>query len=272
MLATLITEENKDEFLRAVPDKIREKCDLFIGAVDEESDTACGVIASELFQEGSIIIRHIYVDENYRDKGAGRAMITLLMDVAKNADVMSAYAHVTVLYEEEDEDDMNAVRVLLDGCGFDEMSLGRIFSMKMSDIKQAKRRKGPLVFPLGTVGENEWNKLMNLDAYAEDRDEYSADYSILSFDKKRDCDGAVLVKDIGEVPMIDQIITVKDEETDMKEVLVDCAIGEMKQKLNEEDKIYVFIGDRSLEKTFWDYSDGNLKLEGELYIEYTDIF
>ncbi len=272
MVATFVTEENSEEFLGIVPQEIKDKCNLFIGAVDEDTDTACGVLACEIFQEGSLVIRYVYVDEEYRDRGAGRAMMIFLIDVAKNADVFSAYANVTTLYDEDDEDDMNAVRVLLDSCGFDEESLGKIFSMKLSDAKQIKRRKGPLTFPLGTIGDNEWNKLIQIDAYAEEREKYNSEYSILSFDKKQDCDGAILVKDIGEVPMIDCIVTAKDDEADIKEMLIDCAIREMKSKLQDDDKIYVFIGDTSMENIFWDYCEGKLQLEGKMYVEYTDIF
>ncbi len=268
MLATLITDDNKDVFLKDFQDKIIEKCGLVIGVKEEESDTACGVLACEIFQEKNIIMRHIYVDKKYRGRGAGRAMISFLLDYAKNAGIMSIFARVILLNE---EGDVKAVRVLLNNCGFDEMSLGRIFSMRLSDIKQEKRKKGPLILPLGTVGEKEWEKLINLDAYTENREEYSSDYSILSFDRKKDCDGAVLVKNIGDIPMIDQIITGKDDGTDMKKALIDCAIDEIKIKFRGGDKIYVFIGDKSLEETFYDYTDGMLKLEGEFCIEYIDM-
>ena len=43
--ATLIDDTNKDVFLGALSEESIQDCDIFIGIYEEETDTACGVMA-----------------------------------------------------------------------------------------------------------------------------------------------------------------------------------------------------------------------------------
>ena len=78
MTGTLITEDNADFFMPAVGTNALVNSDVFIGVVDEETDTACGVLSAEAVGDRTLAIRWIYVDESRRKKGAGRELINTL--------------------------------------------------------------------------------------------------------------------------------------------------------------------------------------------------
>ena len=115
MQATVITERNADCFLGAIDTVSLVNSDIFIGAVDEESDAAVGVLAAGAGGDHTLAIRYIFVDEDSRGKGAGRAMISLLIDAAEDMDA-EAVLCALVISEEELE-----IRDFLLSCGFSEM-------------------------------------------------------------------------------------------------------------------------------------------------------
>ena len=67
MLATIIDESNRQVFF---PDGNEPAgCSLFIGAVHEETDTACGILGVDSTEDSGIAIRYLYVAEEYRRMG-----------------------------------------------------------------------------------------------------------------------------------------------------------------------------------------------------------
>ncbi len=89
MTGTLITEKNADFFLPVIPTEALIRSDIFIGAIDEETGTACGVLSVEAQEEHVLALRYIYVAEEMRRRGAGRAMINMLQEVAVEIDASS---------------------------------------------------------------------------------------------------------------------------------------------------------------------------------------
>ena len=86
MRAVFINGGNKDSFVHSLNEDLIKTSDLLIGAVDEETDTACGILALKVTEDRFISIRHIYVHEEFRNKGAGRAMIQLLLEFADGSE------------------------------------------------------------------------------------------------------------------------------------------------------------------------------------------
>ncbi len=76
---TLIGKENADKFLSVINDSVLIDSDIFIGVYDDKEDVACGVLSASAEDDGTVLIRHIYVDENYRHKGAGTELFNTLI-------------------------------------------------------------------------------------------------------------------------------------------------------------------------------------------------
>ena len=47
MTGTLINEQNSDLFLSGIPDEALLTSDIFFGVIDDDTATACGVLAAE---------------------------------------------------------------------------------------------------------------------------------------------------------------------------------------------------------------------------------
>ena len=91
MTGTLINETNSDMFLPAVPDQALVTSDIFVGVTDDETDTACGVLAAEAIGEHTLAIRFMWVAEDYRGRGAGRELVYTLMEVAEAMESLKNY-------------------------------------------------------------------------------------------------------------------------------------------------------------------------------------
>ena len=87
MKAVLVDETNEKMFVSALSSRILKSSDILIGAVDEESDTACGIMAVSATEEKAFIIRYIYVEDSFRGRGAGRVMLELLEEFATECDL-----------------------------------------------------------------------------------------------------------------------------------------------------------------------------------------
>ena len=59
MTAVLINDKNESMFVAALSEDVRESSDLLIGAVDEETDTACGIVAVSAVGNRMLSIRHV---------------------------------------------------------------------------------------------------------------------------------------------------------------------------------------------------------------------
>ncbi|MCR5626781.1 MAG: GNAT family N-acetyltransferase [Lachnospiraceae bacterium] len=113
MFGVLIGEENEDMFLGIIPADIKESVDVAIGAVDEETDTACGVLSAEALENGELMINFIYVEEEWRNKGAAKAMIRLLQEIAAGTDRTGITCGHWI-----PKDDGDPLNMVLNACGF----------------------------------------------------------------------------------------------------------------------------------------------------------
>ena len=156
MIQTLITEENADRFLPAVGDWALMHGDVLLGAVEEETDTACGVLAAEAISDHVLAVRWLYVDEGMRRRGAGRALIQGLKELA---DEIGADAVVCSFVRSGEQD---AVSALLRSCDLveeDEQPVP-VYSYRISDMQGAPEETGTVrILPFQSLSEKDWAKL-----------------------------------------------------------------------------------------------------------------
>ncbi len=116
MTGTLVNEENKQMFLPVLGKDTIEDADVIVGVIDEETNTACGVLWAEIVDVGELDIRFIYVEESFRNKGAGKELIDTFLEISEDilaTNISCSYinnSNNTYLYQ------------LLDKAGFVDMS------------------------------------------------------------------------------------------------------------------------------------------------------
>lgn len=168
MTGTLITEDNADFFMPAVGTNALVNSDVFIGVVDEETDTACGVLSAEAVGDRTLAIRWIYVDESRRKKGAGRELINTLQEVASEIEAELIVCSRSKPLGKDDVTDF------LLSCGFvqDEFSPSPVYSYNISDISlKDMKKETDQIMPLNELSVKDWAEMedawKDLKAYDE---------------------------------------------------------------------------------------------------------
>ena len=163
-----LTRENERMFLETIPRDVLKYNDLFLGAIDEDTDTACGVLAALIDEEASLVITYIYVAEGYRMKGAGSELIKALKEYAAAGQAEM----ISCVHAREPLGD--GVYELLDSCGFVtfEEATTKVYSISLSDIDIPQKEAVSDIVPLKDISHTQWNlyekKMKELDADDEE--------------------------------------------------------------------------------------------------------
>lgn len=207
MRGTLINESNSAQFLPAVPTEELTGSDLFIGVVDEETDTACGVLAAAAIGDHTLAIRYMWVDENYRGRGAGTELVLTLMEAAGSMDAAS----IVCAHSRGNVSD--GVSETLDKCGFvrDEEQTSPIYAVSLSELNLGRKGKKSdagqgmkiKIKPLSGIDDKQWQvgglnwksndgPVSGLRAFSFRRDSYDLKLSFAALDKSEDITGLLL--------------------------------------------------------------------------------
>ncbi len=191
MRGTLITAEGESVFMETVDAEVRKECDFFIGVYDENTDTACGVMAVEAVGGHTLAIRYIYVDEKWRRRGAGTELIDMLRDIAPHIEAEAIVCSFTR------GNISDGIAELLASCGFaetPEMS-SSIYRIDLSDLEIKKSKKVSELVRIKSIGAEEWKSFpeewknaggdeAGYEALAEEKDRYDAERSYLALNEK----------------------------------------------------------------------------------------
>lgn len=213
MVGTLITEENADSFMPAVGNYALINSDVFIGVADDETDTACGVLAAEAVGDHTLAIRWILVEESMRRKGAGTELVSFLQGICRE---IEANAIVYSGIESAEKDD---IKGLLLSCGFieDEDSPVPVYSYKVSDMQmiESKLLKDQILsfedlsVKDVTDMEEAWKDAGEFDAKLSEilrnREFYDKQYSFAAYDEKGTPLGILVCSVDGETIFVEDI-------------------------------------------------------------------
>lgn len=195
-IATLIDEANGSLFLPAVSLENLVASDVFVGVVEVETDTACGVLAAESLHDtqGGIVlaIREVFVEESYRKKGAGRCLIRFLQDAAPAWGVGALAC--TFL-----ESNKTVSRFLKKTGFYEEKHKDTLYECELSDLSQMAGSTGLTYKPLSKMKGPEWDTLVKVAEkrnYAMNvRSSYDPKISTAVFDKEEKLQGAILISE-----------------------------------------------------------------------------
>ena len=245
MIITLVTEENAQMFLPVIPDDAFSISDVFFGAVDEETDTACGVLAAGADPERGFVINYIFVDEAYRHKGAGRALVDQVKQFAKEL----AVSGISCIHEVTTESD--GVYELLKECGFEETPLPELttYEAVLSDIHLPSKKATSRIVPIKELSDHQWRSYSSrVEALSKEDDSglivpllerksYDKDISWAYLNEDNRVMGAILVEALGEVISVDALRATAPEPA---KVILDLLIGAVtatKKKFSKETTV-----------------------------------
>lgn len=113
MIITSIADENIHAFIPLVPDGMLSRCDLLLGAI--EDDTACGILGARLADNGILDINLLYVSSSYRKRGAATQLLQSLIFFASRYGMNQ----LAISFSENDDDCSGAMTALMNKLGFE---------------------------------------------------------------------------------------------------------------------------------------------------------
>lgn len=207
MTGTLVVESNIKFFL-PILDIEKDQIDgsqLIIGVIDEKSGAACGVLRAEAGDAEELFVRYIYVDEQYRNLGAGTELVRFLLDIAGEMPVKS----IRCFYIRSKEN--GYLYDVFDNAGFvDESDFLDEYLVKESDfdLEELKAEpKGVKTFRLSEVPED-----IRAFLPVQQPGYYDEDRSILAIDNNGS-KGTILFHPFGEYLELDSLTVHGDNQS-----------------------------------------------------------
>lgn len=244
---TRITKDNRHSFLPAVETLSLAVCDIMLGAYDEETDTACGILSAESVnneQTGySIAIRGIYVDEDWRREGIGTVLVNALMDIA-----VDAGARALLCTHLEAEGETEEVTPFLEAMKFKRTQDALpVYAFRLSEITAGRSHDDISCSPVKGIGARQWRELVKF-AYEQATvvnvtNYYDADISFLAYDKDAGLKGALLCSCHDGALYVDRAMTAEQDETAILDSLLYHSVTEAAKKYSPGTEIGITLSD-----------------------------
>ena len=227
---TRITPKNREIFLPAMDTLCLAVCDVIFGAYDSKTDTACGILAAESVkneQTGySFSIRHIYVDEAWRRKGVGTALINALMDLTVEAGAKAVLC--THLESEDDEPELSFF--------FEARDFKRtrdtlpVYGFRLMEIGPGNDNSKYSCIPIKSLDKRKWSEFVRFtderSVIVNVRSYYEENISFFAYDNEGALKGTILCSRRGGVLFVDEVLIVKDDRTGVLEALICHTVSE----------------------------------------------
>ena len=113
MALTLLTPLDLTKFVHLFPDELLDQIEadeIIIGYVEEDPLKATGILMAHV-EELEVMIDWLFVDEDYRRRGAGKAMLNFLIKSCEQIDELGG---VSIIFTQEHE----SMKGFLDACEF----------------------------------------------------------------------------------------------------------------------------------------------------------
>ncbi len=258
MTGTLVTEKNMHMFLPAFGKETIDDDDLVIGVVDEETDTACGVLWARQDREDELEIISIFVAEGYRNRGAGKELISFLIDISKEISIKN----ITCSYI--DNRDNTYLYQLLDNAGFADMSEElELYAAKVEDLARFSKKypdEGIRTRSLVGISVDIQRKLVDLDIKGS-----IEELSFVAFDEKQIL-GIVLFGRLGKMIELRCLKTFGGDQENVRYCLYIAASKEIRDRLDPETFIILHADTEDMKNTIAYITDGEAIRFEEFYL------
>ena len=263
---TLVTAENGEQFLPAVRTLDLVTSDIFVGVVDADTDTACGVLAAEAGADKDLNIRFIYVDEKWRRRGAGTTLLHFLQDLANDLAVTTISCTYNSYYNEE-----NALTGLLEKAGFyleeESSPLQRVI---LGDL-DLKDEVDVVPKPIREMTRPQWNTLIRdretSGSSLEPRGYYNENLSLFMENRYGELMGILLVTGDEQEIWYDRLLCYGEEKETIKFEILTAAIKFWQKQLEPDTKITFSFDDKTRQKMLSMLTDRKVETAGAIVMQ-----
>lgn len=230
-------------FLPEADPRILASIDVWIGAVERETDTACGVLGVKIAkeEEGALEIGILMVPEEYRGRGVKEALLKELLTLAEVLHAAAVFD--TELIREDEENDAPA---LLKELGFfEEEKKLSLYEFLLSDLRSVKEQTGLGCVRLSQLSGEQWSEFRkeaeNLPFLGDDPSDYDDTYSIFLMDDEKRLQGGLLLRIREETLFVEGIAAYGRDEEALLNDLVFWGLDGVKKRLSPDTRFNLFL-------------------------------
>lgn len=268
--ATLVDDENRGVFVTPLSEKTKEECDLFVGLYEEQSDTACGVMAIAAVPEDedgkvSLSAREVIIDDAYKSPEAEETLIRFLQEMAEEGECSAVY-----LSEYIPEENSKERAEFMEDLGFfvDDKKLP-LYEFSLSDIRDGKPMTEMGCVNVSDLSNAQWEYFVGeataSGLYIMERDYYDAKTSVFLVDDDDVVQAGLLTTIRDEALFIEGIAAYGSDEGSLIEDLVYWATSAAKKKMGKDTTVYLYMFfDRTHNMMLKDFTRGRAKKIGNL--------
>ena len=270
--ATLIDDTNKDVFLGALSEESIQDCDIFIGIYEEETDTACGVMALSVMPDReedddrfALSVREIVIAEDYRSDESEEVLFRYLQELAALYECSSVFVPEFV-----PEDSLENRESFFSGLGFyEEEKKINLYKIKVADVKAAKAGLEYGCLNIADLSDEQWDQFVTeASGYSFDilsRDYYDPRTSIFVTDDDGKIKAGLLTSMRDEKLYIEGIAPFGGDEESLVRDLIFWEKDALKKHYRKGDAVFLYmITDRFYNRILSDVTDGKAEKTGTL--------
>ena len=265
----LIDDNSRSMFLHDGDDAVTEAADVLVGLVDDETDTACGVLGAQSVPDGDdglgLTICFLRIAEGYEDRDGERILLSFLLDLAATLKCSAVFCAGGFM--EGTDDDKEA---LLSSLGFyPEEELMPLYTFALSDLKIKNQKSDLGCVSLSQIREDQWENFVSetsdKDFFVTEPDDYEKDISVFLVDDKKEVQAGALLAQRGEVLFIEAVGAYgSDEEALINDLALWGADG-AKKRLDPGTQVDIFMpGNRTYRDMLMQVTGNQAKKVGNL--------
>ena len=245
LYAVLVDEKGRDMFLPDEEGLSSGETQVLIGLVDDETDSACGVLGAGVAPEEddhfSLSISFIRLAKGYEDSDGERILLNFLLDIAPSLGCSAVLCAGAFM----DEADAEREKMLTE-LGFCEPEEKLpLYTFTISDLCVKDYKSDMACIRLSDAKEDQWDEFVNetsdYDFFVMDQDMYEQDLSIFLTDDDKKVQAGALISMGGEVLFVDAIAAFGGDQEGLINDLILWGAEGAKSRLPGDTQVDIFL-------------------------------
>jgi hypothetical protein len=244
--ATLVDNENRGVFITPLSEDAKNSSDIFIGLYEEESDTACGVMAVDAVSDESdesvaLSVREMIIDQAYKCPEAERELFSFLQEAAMTAGCSAVFSSEYVPSVDEEE----RIAFYESQGFFEEEKRLPLYEFELSDVNAKDPVTGLGCLNLSDLSKDQWEAFaVEASKYSfeiMDRDYYDPKTSVFLVDDERSLQAGLLTSIRDGALFIEGIAAYGSDESALINDLVCWGTSAAQKGHKKDENIYMYM-------------------------------
>ena len=245
LYAVLIDDDSRGMYLPDFDDLDVSEDDLFIGLVDSDTDTACGVLGAQPVSDGddriAVTITLLRIAAGYEGKGGEKILLNMLLDVM--GPLGCSAVHCSGAFMDDTDDNKVA---LLSELGFSpEDETLPMYTFCVSDVNVKDARSDLACVRLSDLKPDQWNEFVEetqgYDFFVMEPDMYERDLSVFLTDDDSSVQAGALLSVNGDVLFVDAIAAYGSDQENLINDLILWGSDGAKKRLPKDMQVDIFL-------------------------------